>query len=110
MEDDEPLSPGQLKFTDAISKAMSRALAPMIAIRDQIRTRPTIYKGTKDGSIDERLPLIQCFLERVHAKSIKIDKAWAIIEHLENEARNYIINKSEPERDDLEKVFTLLAS
>ena len=45
------------------------------------------------------------FLEQVHAKSTNIDKAWAIIEHLENEARNYIINKFEPER-----VFTLPVS
>ena len=50
------------------------------------------------------------FLEREHAKSTKIDKAWAILDHLEGEARNYIINKSEPERDHPEKVFTFLAS
>ena len=50
------------------------------------------------------------FLERVHAKLTKIDKAWAIIGHLKNEARNYIINKSEPERDEPEKVFPLLSS
>ena len=50
------------------------------------------------------------FLESVHAKSPKIDKAWDIIDHLEGEARNYIINKSEPERDEPDKVFALLAS
>ena len=49
-------------------------------------------------------------LERVHTTSTETDKAWAIIDHLEGEAKNYIINKSEPERDHPEKVFTLLAS
>ena len=85
-------------------------MAPIIANRDQTRTRPTIYTGTKDGSIDGWLPLIRRFLERVHAKSTKIDKAWAIFDHLENEAGNYIINKPEPERDEPEKVFYLLSS
>ena len=51
MEDDEPISPEQLKFTEAISKAMSKELAPLISNRDQTRNRPTIYIGTKDGSI-----------------------------------------------------------
>ena len=40
-----------------------------------------------------------------------VDKAWAIIDHLEGKARNYIINKSEPERNDPGKnFFTLLSS
>ena len=50
------------------------------------------------------------FFERVHAKSMEIDKAWALIDHLEGDARKYIINKSESERNDPEKVFTLLTS
>ena len=89
---------------------MSKELAPLIANRDQTRVRPTVYKGTKDGTVDGWLPVMKRFLERVHAKSPKIDKAWAIIDHLEGEARNYIINKSEPERDEPDKVFSLLAS
>ena len=89
---------------------MSKELAPLIAGREQIRTRPTVYKGTKVDNVDGWLLLMKCFLERVHAKSTEIDKVWAIFDHLEGEARNYIINKSEPERDHPEKVFTLLAS
>ena len=58
MEDDEPISPEQLKFTETISKAMFKELAPLIANREQTRTRSTIYKGTKDGSIDGLLPLM----------------------------------------------------
>ena len=50
------------------------------------------------------------FLERIHSKSTKTDKAWAIFDHLKGEAGNYIINKSAPERDNPDKVFTLLAS
>ena len=108
--EEAPISPEQLRFTEAISKAMSKELAPLIANRDQTRVRPTVYKGTKDGTVDGWLPVMKRFLERVHAKSPKIDKAWAIIDHLEGEARNYIINKSEPERDEPDKVFSLLAS
>ena len=108
--EEAPISPEQLRFTEAISKAMSKELAPLIANRDQTRVRPTIFKGTKDGTVDGWLPVMKRFLERVHAKSPNIDKAWAIIDHLEGEARNYIINKSEPERDTPDKVFALLAS
>ena len=89
---------------------MSKELSPLIAGREQTRTRPTVYKSTKDGNVDGLRLLMKRFLERVHAKSTEVDKAWAFIDHLEGEARNYIINKSEPERDDPEKVFTFLAS
>ena len=37
-------------------------------------------------------------------------KLWSIISHLEGEARNYIINNADTERDTPEKVFELLAS
>ena len=45
---DEFISPEQLKFTEAISKAMSKELAPLIANRDQTAVRPTAYRGSKD--------------------------------------------------------------
>ena len=105
-----PISQEQHRFTEALSKVMSKELAPLIANRDQTRVRPTIFKGTKDGTVDGWLLFMKRFLDRVHTKSTKIDKAWAIIDHLEGEARNYIVNKSDPERDDPEKVFALLAS
>ena len=104
------ISPEQLKLTEAISRAVSKELAPLIADREQTRFRPSMYKGTKDGNVDRWLLLMKRFLERVLAKSTEIDKAWAIVDHLKGEARNYIINKSEPERDQPEKIFTLLAS
>ena len=59
MEDDDPISHEQLKFTGAVSKAMSKELAPLFANRDQTRTRPTIYNGKNDGSIDDWLPLMR---------------------------------------------------
>ena len=47
-------------------------------------------------------------LEKVHAKKTPLDKAWTKFEFMEHEARDYITNKSEAERDTHEKVFGLL--
>ena len=78
-------------------------------IKDLLQdTEMSLPRPMKNVSI--KLPVMKRFRESVHAKSPKIDKVWAIIDHLEGEARNYIINKSEPERDEPDKVFTLLAS
>ena len=41
------ISPEQLKFTEAISKAMSKELAPLIANRDQTAVRPTRVRRTE---------------------------------------------------------------
>ena len=49
------------------------------------------------------------YLEKAHARDTPLDRAWTIVEFLENEARDYITNKSEAERDTDEKVFALLA-
>ena len=106
----EFISPEQLKFTEAISKGMSKELAPLIANRDQTAVRPTAYRGSKDGTIDEWLLVIKRYLERVYLNSSPVDKAWAIIDHMGDEALSYIINKPESERDSHEKVSTLLSS
>ena len=50
------------------------------------------------------------YLERVYSNASPVDKAWAIIDHLGDEARSFIINKPESERDSHEKVTTLLSS
>ena len=99
----EAISPEQLRFTAAISKAMSKELAPLLAGRDLAQTRPNVYRGSKDGSIDGWILVMQRYLKRIQT-------AWSIIGHLEGEARNYIINKAESERDTPEKVFDLLSS
>ena len=50
------------------------------------------------------------YRERVYLNSSPVDKAWEIIDHLDVEARRYIINKPESERDSHEKVSALLSS
>ena len=90
---------------------MSKELAPLTASRNQTLARPTVYKDTEDSTVDGWLLLMRHFLERVHVKSTEIYKPWPIFDHLEGEARKYIINKSEPGQNEPEKVFfTLLAS
>ena len=107
---DELISPEQLKFTEAISKTIAKEFAPLIANRDQTAVRPTLYRGSKDGTVEEWLLVMKRYLERVYSNASPIDKAWAIIDHLGDEARSFIINKPESERDSHEKVTTLLAS
>ena len=53
--------------------------------------------------------LMKRHLETAHARATALDKAWTIIEYLEHEARDFITNKSEAERDTDDKVFALLA-
>ena len=108
-EEGEVVSQEQLRFTAAISKAMSKQLAPLLAGRDPTQTRPNVYRGSKEGSIDCWILVMRRYLQRNQAKATPDDKAWSIIGHLEGEARNYIINKAESERATPEKVFDLLA-
>ena len=51
---DEFISPEQLKFTAALSKAMSKELAPFIANRNQTAVGPTAYRGSKDRTDEEQ--------------------------------------------------------
>ena len=110
VEEGEAISPEQLRFTAAISKAMSKELAPLLAGRDLAQARPNVYCESKDGSIDGWILIMQRYLKRTQTKVSAEDQAWSIIGHLEGEARNYIFNKSESERDTPEKVFELLSS
>ena len=89
---------------------MAKELAPLIVNRDQTAVRPTLYRGSKDGTVEEWLLVMKRYLERVYSNASHVDKAWAIIDHLGNEARSFIINKPESERDSHEKVTTLLSS
>ena len=52
VEEGEAITPDQLRFTAAISKAMTKELAPLLAGRDLAQARPNVYRGSKDGSID----------------------------------------------------------
>ena len=109
-EEGEVISREQLRFTAAISKAMSKELAPLLARRDPFQARPSVYRGSKEGSIDSGILVMRRYLQRTQAKATPDDKAWSIIGYLEGEARNYIINKAESERDSPEKVFEFLVS
>ena len=95
-------------LAEAITTAMSKGLEPLLAAKET-KNKPTKYRGTRDGKVDGWLMLMKRYLQKAHAKDTPLDKAWTIVEFLENEARDYITNKSEAERDTDEKVFALLA-
>ena len=71
-----------MKFTEAMSKAMSKELSPLIAA-----VRPTTYRGSKDATDEEWLLVMKQYLERVYSNSTLVVKAWAIIDHLGDEAQ-----------------------
>ena len=95
-------------LAETISTAMSKGLEPILAAKES-KNKPTKYRGTKDGNADGWMMLMKRHLEKAHFRATPLDKAWKIIEYLENEARDYITNMSEAERDTDEKVFALLA-
>ena len=75
-EGQEVTSPEQLRFTASISKAMSKELAPLLAGRDPIQARPSVYKGSKEGSIVGCILVMRRYLQRTHAKATPDDRAW----------------------------------
>ena len=95
-------------LAEAITTAMSKGLEPLLAAKE-VKNKPTKYRSTRDGIIDGWLMLMKRYLQKAHTKDSPLDKAWTRVEFLENEARDYITNKSEAERDTDEKVFALLA-
>ena len=68
VEEGEAISPEQLRFTAAISKALSKELAPLLAGRDLAQARPNVYRGSKDGSIDGWILIMQRYLKRTQTK------------------------------------------
>ena len=80
---------------------MSKELALLLAGRDLAQARPSVYRGSNDGSIDGWILMMRRYLKPIQSKA----PLWSIIGHLEEEARNYVIDKAESERDDPEKVF-----
>ena len=105
---DTPRTSQRQALAEAISTAMSKGLEPLLAAKES-KNKPTKYRGTKDGNADGWMMLMKRHLEKAHTRATPLDKAWTIIEYLEHEARDYITNKSEAERDTDEKVFALLA-
>ena len=105
---DTPRTSQRQALAEVISTAMSKGLEPLLAAKES-KNKPTKYRGTKDGNTDGWMMLMKRHLEKAHTRATPLDKAWTIIEYLEHEARDYITNKSEAERDTDEKVFALLA-
>ena len=87
---------------------MSKELALLLVGRDLAQTRPSVYRGSKDGSIDGWILVMRRYLKQTQLKATLDDQAWTIIGHLEGEAHNYIINNAESERHTPEKVFEFL--
>ena len=87
---------------------MYKGLEPLQAAKET-KTKPTKHRDTHDGIVDGWLMFMKRYLEKAHAKDTALHRAWTIVELLENEARDFIMNKSEAERDMDEKVFVLLA-
>ena len=109
-EEVDVISPEQLQITVAISKALSKELAPLLVGRDPSQARTSVSRGSKEGSIDSRILAMRRYVQRTPAKATPDDKTWSIIGHLEGDDRNYIIYKADTERNTPEKVLELLAS
>ena len=70
-EEEEVISPEQLRFT----AAMSKELAPLLAGRDPTQARPSVYRGSKEGSIDDWILVMCRYLQRTQAKATSDDRA-----------------------------------
>ena len=72
-------------------KHCRRSWAPywLVVIRHR-----SVYRGSKEGSIDGWILVMRRYLQRTQAKATLDDKAWRIIVHLEGGTCNYIINKA----------------
>ena len=105
---DTPRTSQRQALAEAISTAMSKGLKPLLAAKES-KNKPTKYRGTKDGNADGWMMPMKRHLDKTRARATPLDKAWTIIEYLEHEARDYITNKSEAERDTDNKVSALMA-
>ena len=105
---DTPRTNQRQALAEVISTARSKGLEPPLAAKES-KNKPAKYRGTKVGNTDGWMMLMKRHLEKAHARATPLDKASTIIEYLEHEARDYITNKSEAEKDTDEKVFALLA-
>ena len=87
---------------------MAKGLKPLLDDKD-MKVKPATYRGSKDGLIDGWILMMRRHLTKSQSTAAPLDQAWRIIEALEGEARDYLINKLESERNEPEKVFTLLS-
>ena len=73
-EESEVISPEQLRFTAAISKAISKELAQLLSGRDPSQARPSVYRGSKEGSIHGWILRMRRYLQRTQTKASPDDK------------------------------------
>ena len=74
-------------LAEAITTAISKGLEPLLAAKE-VKNKPTKNRGIRDGLFDRWLLLMKRYLEKAHAKDSPLDKAWTIVEFLDNEARD----------------------
>ena len=103
---DTPSTMQRQTLAEAIGTAVSKSLEPLLTAKET-KNKPTKYHDTR--LVEGWMMLMKRYLEKAHAKVTPLDKAWTTVEFLKNEARDYITNKSEAERDTDKKVFALLA-
>ena len=110
VENNAPLSPTgenqQLTLAKVIGQAISEALAPLLAGKNSANL-PDKYRGEQDGLVDNWITMMKRYLEKTCAQSSELDRAWTVIEFLEQEARLFVLNKPESERDTGQKVLAL---
>ena len=90
-----PMAPSTQKKT---TWKRSLNLEPILAAKETENT-PTKYLATCDVIIDDWMVLMKRYLKKAHAKDTPKARAWALVDSLENEGKDYITNKSEAERD-----------
>ena len=100
--------PWDRRFAEVIAEAIVKGLEPLLSSKNT-RSRPSVYKGSEDGLVDGWISMMRHYLATSYGMASPFDQAWRIIEYLESESRDFIINKSESERDTPEKVFSLLS-
>ena len=89
-----------------ITTAISKDLEPLQAAKET-KNKPFKCRGTRRRmhGADETISG-----KKTDTKATPLDKARTIIGLLENEARDYLTNKSQTERNKDEKVFALIVS
>ena len=75
----------------------------MLAGRDPSQARPSVYRESKEVSIDGWILLMRRYPQSTQTKATPDDKAWSIISHLGGVAHKYNINKPSPNGTHLNK-------
>ena len=74
----------------------------------QHRFKPDKYSGAVDGSIDSWLTLMKIHLSQQESMDER-EKTFLVISFLAKEARTFVLNKPEGDRNNVERLFDLLS-